>query len=171
MTNNQVSRTIRRTALVGMAAALLVTLGSCSYRTRWQTVIGAGTDDLSISASMDGIGEWAALTFTLGLFALWVLSGLWMRLSQSESPPSWWRRSAVGLVIVAACCLVVASVLASRYLLPLLMAIGAGPIRSGNDVTWLAYIALGLPVVAVSGIVGALVCVIFAFALYRSRLD
>lgn len=164
----------QRIITMAVVAAALVSLGSFSYCTRWEsttTSVRSG-EEQSWGTATDGIGQWAILTFPLGLLALGLLVGARGLAGPEHRPGQWRPRIAAILALLAAIPLIAASAIADQYWQFLLVARAAGPrvdtSRGTIDTLELAYIAWGLPTVTVAGALGALICAVLAVVLVRN---
>lgn len=167
-------RMTRRAGTAAMAGAILVALGSLSYRTRWEsTEIRKGRTH-STGTTTDGIGQWAFLTFPLGSLAIGLLLVVARLLTQPRRfVARHGRRVGTVLILIAAASLAIASAHAASYWWPLLAERATGTsvtsTETGTYAMELAYIAWGLPIVTVAGAIGSLACVAFAVLLARSN--
>jgi hypothetical protein len=167
----------RRVALTAMFAALLVTLGSCSYRSRWEsTTVSVRTGkEKWRSTATHGFLEWAIFTFPLGLLATGLLMGAWKLPERDRLSDRRRHATAAILAFLGALCLVVASVVANDSWQPLraMQAKGVSVIATEKTIesSQLAHVAWGLPIVTIGGVVGALVCLLRVTMLLLERGD
>lgn len=165
-----VRRTTRRFFTVALVGAVVVMLGSCSYRTRWESTELRNGQVRSTGTATDGIGRWSYLTFPLGSLALGLLMAIQLLTRrQPRMAAHRGRGISAAIAILAAACLAAASALANTYWQPLLTEQGAGATFTSTSTMRLAYIAWGLPIVTIAGAIGAAVCIVFAGVLSRAN--
>lgn len=155
-------RTTRRLLTVAMTGAVVVALGSCSYRTRWESTELRDGQVRSRGTTTDGIGQWAYFTFPLGFLALGLLMvAQLLTRGQVRIAARQGRGISVAVALVAAASLSSASAVAYTYLQPLLAEQAAGASITSTSTMELVYIAWGLPIVTVAGALGAIVCILY----------
>ena len=163
----------RRSASTALVAAVLVTVGSLSFRTRRESItVSARSGRVTAkSSSTDGIGQWAIHTFPLGFLAGALLMVARTRATRAASPGARRPLLAVAFALIAAGCLFAASIVAYLYWQPLLIELRSvvTTTTAKHIVTeGLAYVAIGLPIVTIAGAFGALAALAFAVAMLQT---